>query len=62
MATNPTRFVGLGTLPMNAPTLAVEEIKRAVTDLKFLASHKDSAHIEISFERCSFTPFILLQL
>ena len=35
MATNPTRFVGLGTLPMNAPTLAVEEIKRAVTDLKF---------------------------
>ena len=35
MATNPTRFVGLGTLPMNAPTLAVEEIKRAVRDLKF---------------------------
>ena len=35
MATDPTRFVGLGTLPMNAPTLAVEEIKRAVTDLKF---------------------------
>ena len=34
----------------------------AVTDLKFLASHKDSAHIEISFERCSFTPFILPQL
>ena len=35
MATNPTRFVGLGTLPMNAPTLAVEEIKRAVSELKF---------------------------
>jgi len=31
----PDRFVGLGTLPMNAPTLAVEEIKRAVVDLKF---------------------------
>ena len=35
MATNPRRFVGLGTLPMNAPTLAVEEIKRAVSELKF---------------------------
>ena len=31
----PDRFVGLGTLPMNAPTLAVQEIKRAVTELKF---------------------------
>ena len=28
-------YIGLGTLPMNAPTLAVEEIKRAVVDLKF---------------------------
>ena len=28
-------ILGLGTLPMNAPTLAVEEIKRAVVDLKF---------------------------
>ena len=28
-------YIGLGTLPMNAPTLAVEEIKRAVIDLKF---------------------------
>ena len=32
---HPDRFVALGTLPMNAPTLAVEEIKRAVTELKF---------------------------
>lgn len=43
VAKNPSRFVGLGTLPMNAPTLAVEEIKRAVGDLKFpgfqLGSH-----------------------
>ena len=31
----PDRFVGLGTLPMNAPTLAIQEIKRAVTELKF---------------------------
>jgi len=29
----PTRFVGLGTLPMQAPTLAVQEIKRAVQEL-----------------------------
>jgi len=35
VAKHPGRFVGLGTLPMNAPTLAVEEIKRAVLDLKF---------------------------
>ena len=27
--------MGLGTLPMNAPLLAVEEIKRAVTELRF---------------------------
>ena len=32
---NPSRFVGLGTLPMQAPTLAVQEMKRAATDLKF---------------------------
>lgn len=35
VAQNPTRFVGLGNLPMSAPTLATEEIKRAVVDLKF---------------------------
>ena len=38
VAKHPGRFVGLGTLPMNAPTLAVEEIKRAVLDLKFPGS------------------------
>ena len=32
---NPSRFVGLGTLPMQAPTLAVQEMKRAATELKF---------------------------
>ena len=30
----PKRFVGLGTLPMQAPELAVEEMKRAAIDLK----------------------------
>jgi len=31
---NPKRFVGLANLPMHAPELAVEEMKRAVVDLK----------------------------
>merc|ERR1712115_697871 len=30
---NPSRFVGLGTLPMQAPTLAAQEIKRAVQEI-----------------------------
>ena len=30
----PKRFVGLGTIPMQAPELAVEEMKRAAIDLK----------------------------
>ena len=29
VASHPDRFVGLGTLPMNAPLLAVEEMRRA---------------------------------
>ncbi|KAI6661091.1 2-amino-3-carboxymuconate-6-semialdehyde decarboxylase-like [Oopsacas minuta] len=35
VAENPRRFVGLGTLPMQAPELAVEEMKRCVSTLKF---------------------------
>nr|CAB3219719.1 2-amino-3-carboxymuconate-6-semialdehyde decarboxylase-like [Phallusia mammillata] len=31
----PSRFVGLGTLPMQAPDLAVQEMKRCVDQLKF---------------------------
>jgi aminocarboxymuconate-semialdehyde decarboxylase len=30
---NPTRFVGLGTLPMQAPDLAVKELRRCIQDL-----------------------------
>jgi hypothetical protein len=30
---NPNRFVGLGTLPMQAPDLAVKELRRCVQDL-----------------------------
>lgn len=31
----PKRFVGLGTLPMQAPSLAVKEMTRCIKDLKF---------------------------
>jgi aminocarboxymuconate-semialdehyde decarboxylase len=31
----PTRFIGLGTVPMQAPELAVEELRRCVEDLGF---------------------------
>ena len=31
--THPTRFVGLGTVPMQAPELAVRELKRIKEDL-----------------------------
>jgi len=33
VAENPKRFVGLGTLPMQAPELAVRELRRCITDL-----------------------------
>lgn len=33
VAGNPRRFVGLGTLPMHAPDLAVDELKRCVNEL-----------------------------
>ena len=35
-----SRFVGLGTLPMQAPELAVQEIKRAVGIINFIISTK----------------------
>ena len=34
VATNPKRFVGLGTVPLQAPDLAVAELERCVTDLR----------------------------
>lgn len=33
VAENPKRFVGLGTLPMQAPELAVKELRRCISDL-----------------------------
>jgi len=41
---NPKRFVGLGTLPMQAPKLAVQELRRCVTDLG-LAGVQIGSHI-----------------
>ena len=45
---HPKRFVGLGTLPMQFPDLAVEELRRCVTELGFrgiqIGSHIDHTH------------------
>eukprot|EP00128_Syssomonas_multiformis_P010457 Colp12_sorted_trinity150504_noHs@11033 len=41
---NPKRFVGLGTLPMQAPELAVKELRRCVTDLG-LAGVQIGSHV-----------------
>lgn len=35
VATNPRRFIGLGTLPLQAPELAVKELERCMRELKF---------------------------
>eukprot|EP00949_MAST-11_sp_MAST-11-sp1_P003852 g3852.t1 len=42
---NPARFVGLGTLPMQAPELAVKEARRCVKELG-LAGFQIGSHIE----------------
>ncbi len=34
VATNPKRFIGLGTVPLQAPDLAIAELERCVTDLR----------------------------
>jgi len=41
---HPTRFVGLGTLPMQAPTLAVHELERCVNELR-LAGVQIGSHV-----------------
>jgi aminocarboxymuconate-semialdehyde decarboxylase len=41
---NPKRFVGLGTLPMQEPALAIEELNRCVKDLK-LAGVQIGSHV-----------------
>ena len=55
VATFPNRFVGLGTLPMQAPELAVEEMKRCVSTLKFPGFQVASNNINMSnTTRCLF--------
>eukprot|EP01118_Nematostelium_gracile_P018296 TRINITY_DN8092_c0_g1_i1.p1 TRINITY_DN8092_c0_g1~~TRINITY_DN8092_c0_g1_i1.p1 ORF type:complete len:369 (-),score=79.03 TRINITY_DN8092_c0_g1_i1:47-1114(-) len=58
---NPTRFVGLGTLPMQAPELAVKELRRCITDLGLagiqIATHinglnLDSEELHPIYEEC----------
>lgn len=44
VASNPKRFVGLGTLPMQAPELAIQELRRCVLELK-LAGVQIGSHV-----------------
>ncbi|MGE0442461.1 MAG: amidohydrolase family protein [Gemmatimonadales bacterium] len=44
VATNPKRFVGLGTVPLQAPDLAVAELERCVRDLR-LAGVEIGTHV-----------------
>jgi len=44
VATNPRRFVGLGTVPLQAPHLAIRELERCVQDLR-LAGVEIGTHV-----------------
>jgi len=44
VATNPRRFVGLGTVPLQAPELAIRELERCVLDLR-LAGVEIGTHV-----------------
>jgi len=44
VATNPRRFVGLGTVPLQAPDLAIRELERCVQDLR-LAGVEIGTHV-----------------
>lgn len=50
VATNPRRFVGLGTLPLQAPDLAVKELARCVKELGLagvqIGSHVNSKNLD----------------
>ena len=46
---NPNKFVGLGTCPMQAPLLAVQEVKRCVSDLG-LSGDKTRLSIIIAYQ------------
>ena len=57
---NPTRFVGLGTLPMQAPDLAVKELRRCVQDLGLAGTL--SIHIPFTIRRSNRIPRKRLEL
>ena len=50
VAVRPERFIGLGTLPMNAPDLAVRELTRCVRELGFagvqIGSHVNKSNLD----------------
>lgn len=58
VAKHPTRFVGLGTLPMQAPELAVKELERCVKELGFpgvqIGSHINDWNLDAPELQCVF--------
>lgn len=50
VAKNPSRFVGLGTLPMQSPELAVRELERCIKELNFpgvqIGSHVNGTNLD----------------
>ena len=57
MSKHPKRFIGLGTLPMQAPELAVEELRRCVKDLGFAGVQIGSHINEWSLDAVELVPF-----
>jgi aminocarboxymuconate-semialdehyde decarboxylase len=56
IAANPKRFIGLGTIPMNAPELAAKELERCVDKLGF-AGVEIATHINgVNLDDPSFEP------
>ncbi|MEO8451902.1 MAG: amidohydrolase family protein [Gemmatimonadota bacterium] len=57
VATSPKRFVGLGTVPLQDPDLAVAELERCVTDLRF-AGVEIGTHVnDWNLDRPELFPF-----
>lgn len=58
VAKYPKRFIGLGTLPMQAPNLAVQELRRCVQELKFpgvqIGSHINDWNLDAPELQCVF--------
>ena len=57
IAKHPKRFIGLATLPMQAPELAVEELKRCMRDLGFSGVQIGSHVNDWSLDAVELTPF-----